>query len=367
MKLLHALLILVLTASPVLSEGLKLGVFLPLSGPASSWGDDLRKILVFANKKLANDSYKLVFEDDRCDSKQAVSAAQKLISIDHVNFAIGLCSSSVFAAGPLFNQNKIALIAAATNAAEVSNLGPWVFRLGVSTEGAAEILFSHVSSLHKSVGILTEESAHASGLLRKFQAQAKKNQDIRLFEYAFLPDTFDFKPYLLKIKANEVPALVINTNDEAAFASIVKQIVQLRLKLKLYGAFLPGTSGTQSLLPKPSPDITFVDSPIFTGRAASLLDEFKQTNGALHSADYLVVLGFEAFRVLDQLAKSNQAADHYLRQTIFNGVFGPYRFADSGDVVGLHYSLKRLVAGQVQVLDASITTRSTRFAPTWLR
>src|SRR3989344_1722245 len=65
---------------------LKIGVLLPLSGDLAVTGEKIDKGMRIAE---APDSVELIFEDTGSSAASAVSAAQKLIDIDHVDVIIG--------------------------------------------------------------------------------------------------------------------------------------------------------------------------------------------------------------------------------------------------------------------------------------
>ena len=83
-------------------EPIKIGVSLPLTGPASTYGVELKKVITFANKKLANNKYELIFEDDKCSPKEAVTVAHKFIDLDKLKYVTGFaCSGATVAAAPM--------------------------------------------------------------------------------------------------------------------------------------------------------------------------------------------------------------------------------------------------------------------------
>ena len=64
--ILMILLITIVSAHHVAAqERVKIGVSTALSGDAATYGLDIKDALLFANEKLTDNSYELVFEDDR--------------------------------------------------------------------------------------------------------------------------------------------------------------------------------------------------------------------------------------------------------------------------------------------------------------
>lgn len=88
---------LVSSIAPVLAApNIGLGISLALSGPAATYGIDIKNTIMFANDELASGKYQLHFEEDKCSGKEAVSAAHKFINILQLKYALGFaCSSTV--------------------------------------------------------------------------------------------------------------------------------------------------------------------------------------------------------------------------------------------------------------------------------
>ena len=76
------------TSTPQETKIVKIGVIAPLSGPGGNYGEDAvhtyTTVVDAFNKKNKDLQVQLVFEDGKCDGKDATSAAQKLITVDGV-------------------------------------------------------------------------------------------------------------------------------------------------------------------------------------------------------------------------------------------------------------------------------------------
>ncbi len=89
---------------PKSNEPIKIGVILPLSGQYAFFGEDEKDALDLA---LKNSNVKMIFEDDGFDATKAVSAYQKLISIDKVDILVNADSVAFAAIYPLIKKDKI--------------------------------------------------------------------------------------------------------------------------------------------------------------------------------------------------------------------------------------------------------------------
>lgn len=97
-------------APSVKDQKIKVGVILPLSGQYASLGESDRNAMILAKDDLKADNIELFFEDDKYDAKTAVSAYQKLRSIDHVDALVVLSAPSIQAIKPLTDADNIPLL-----------------------------------------------------------------------------------------------------------------------------------------------------------------------------------------------------------------------------------------------------------------
>ena len=92
-------------STPKPQQTVKVGAILPLSGPYAKIGEDAQKAIQMALK--GENNITLVFEDSQFDAKTAVSAYQKLTSIDKVDALVNLDSVSFAAINPLISEKGI--------------------------------------------------------------------------------------------------------------------------------------------------------------------------------------------------------------------------------------------------------------------
>ena len=327
----------------------RIGVSAPLTGPAAAWGNDLRNVLAYANETLAHGKFSFVFEDDQCDPKLAVTVAKKLSAIDKVQAVFTVCGAVTLVVGPMYQQAHITVMAPLATPSRISGLGEYIFRTGLSDRFAAEKLGDYLASKHKKIGILTEQNEYSVGFFKDLSSHVNK------LGLTVVPEEFqsvdqDFKGQLLRLKSQGIDGLVVNTNVERPFASILKQMKQLKIELPIYGAYLPGSEAFLSLAGPLAEGIVFVDFPsaneLLNSDGQKLYQEFIKRYGPLQSWSYAFPATFEAFRSMQQAIDSGQPLKDYLRTSKFAGVFGSYSFNEQGDIVGPVHSLRRINDGK---------------------
>ncbi|MFH1145782.1 MAG: ABC transporter substrate-binding protein [bacterium] len=119
---------------PVSTESIKIGIILPLSGDVASLGENAHNGATLALNELPStikNRLEFIFEDDKFDAKNTVSAFNKLVDIDKVGIVICFTSTPCGAVAPLADQKEVPLIAVAS--APVQKNRAYVVRLELST------------------------------------------------------------------------------------------------------------------------------------------------------------------------------------------------------------------------------------------
>ncbi len=322
----------------------KIGVPVPLTGEASSYGLDMKDAYLFANEVLANNAYDLIFEDSKCNGRDAVTAAQKLINIDKVKYVIGFaCSGETIPALPLYEKAKIPAMVTGASSPKIAYSGDYVFRTFPNDKIASKRLYDYVKEHHKSFGIISEETDYAQDFLNAFTA-ANTNDSVKIYTESYLPNTTDFRTIITLMRSKNPDGLFINSQTEQGFALIAKQIKDFNWSIPFYGAYWPSSP---TLLKKVNIGGTiFVDLPtldaVLNDEGKSVHKEFLKKYGNQRSIETLFASSFEGFRALHLAISSGEDIRKFLYSTKFSGVFGPYSFDKQGEIEGLGVSLKTI-------------------------
>ena len=109
----------------------RIGSNTPLSGKLSVYGEGFQQAMLLALEEVNAEGgikgrpMQIVFEDNNSTAAGAVSAIQKLITVDKMPLIFGPAASSNFlAVCPIAQQNKTILIAAESAAAKSLNADP---------------------------------------------------------------------------------------------------------------------------------------------------------------------------------------------------------------------------------------------------
>jgi len=112
------------------SNNYKIGIVLPLSGPAGAIGELGKNAVTLALSQLPEKigpQVEVIYEDDQFDSKKTVTAVTKLIEIDKVDVIITYSSASSVA-GSYIAENKSVPMIGLGNSADINKDKKWVTR-----------------------------------------------------------------------------------------------------------------------------------------------------------------------------------------------------------------------------------------------
>src|SRR6185503_5367873 len=145
----------------------RIGFTTALSGDGAISGEEMKNAALLGNELLARNAFDIRFEDERCMGAPAASAAQKLTTVDKIDYAMGFfCNVALLTAVPIYVKAQVPLISSCATTMDKPDVGPRIYRLFPADQLSIPVLYSYVASKYKRVGVLAEEDAYAQ-MLRK--------------------------------------------------------------------------------------------------------------------------------------------------------------------------------------------------------
>lgn len=333
------------------AEKIKIGIVSALTGDDSPTGLDVKDAIIFADSIYGNDKYELIIEDDRCSGRNAVSIANKFTQIDKINYVIGFsCSAATLPAAPIYEKAHVISMVASASSPKISDAGDYMFRTTPNDADAGKVLGDYVGKNYKLIGVLSEESDYAQHLGGVFEETIKTNGG-KVITENFLPNSFDLRSQLLKLKEKKVPALFINAQAEKTFAIILNQLKNISWKPALFGAYWPGSPALLSIAQNDLEGIIFVDTPslkdILNDEGEKLMQTFYSQGGKIRSTEAMFATSIEAYRAIIETIESKEEPRNYLYSHKFHGIFGDYTFDRKGEIQGIGFVIKTISNGQV--------------------
>jgi len=221
----------------VKNEKIVVGVILPLSGNAASYGTPSQYVLEIAKAKInekggiGGKQLELAFEDGGCETEKANSAVNNLINLKKVQVIVGgFCSSETLAGAPVAERNKVVLFSPGSSSPKITEAGDYIFRNYPSDNAQSGAIAEYANSQgFKNVGIITEEQPYSEGVADSFT----KSFGGSVINEKYPVDSTDFKSQIDKLAAAKVDALFVNPQTPASAAIIVKQLKEKGVKVPL--------------------------------------------------------------------------------------------------------------------------------------
>ncbi|MFZ2150522.1 MAG: ABC transporter substrate-binding protein [Candidatus Absconditicoccaceae bacterium] len=347
---------------------IKIGVIAPLSGPAANYGEDAvnayQMVADNFNNKNSNIKIQLVIEDDKANPKDAVSAAQKLITVDGVKVIVGpLFSAPTVPVSILAQQSNIILLTPTASAASISNLGKYIYRFW-NDEFATKLVSKYLNKQKiKDIVYIGENTDsgidYYKGLEKYFSGNITK--------LIYPPDEKDFAAFAKQINSASQDAgyLVFFPASDVTAVSAIKamkkegllerfenriltnEIIINDSAISQLGSLVEGFKTATFALTLKTPDI-----------AENFIAQFKQKY-EMKGAPYLLLLEAEGLSlVIDTIQKVGNdptaisiALDKINSSNPREGLFGKYYFDNNGDALGLDFVLQSIINGETQIIQ----------------
>lgn len=322
-----------------------IGAVLPLTGDAAVYGQAIKMGMQLAFDELDPNSQRstqIVYEDDQGKASAAVSAVNKLISVDHATVIIGgAMSSTAEAIIPITEKHKIILISPCATKSSLTDNTKWFFRLWPSDsyDGRvmAEVAYNKLGL--RRIGILYINSAYGQGLTEVFVREFKRlGGDIVLSE-GYDAGSKDFRTQIQKLRAAGVDAIYL-PGYISEISVILRQLREISFAPRILGSSglydpalvrIAGEAAEGMVLTFPGYD---PKSP--SRDVKSFIESFK--NKFAKEPDGFAAAGYDAVRVLVMALQSAPSGDpQSLRSTLttmgeYSGPGGSIRFLDNGNV-----------------------------------
>ena len=355
MKFIAAFALYLLLALPAHAD-ITIGLVGPFTGKQAMFGEQLRR----GAETAVNDinaaggvlGQKLVLKraDDACDPKQAVSAANEMVSAG-VKFVVGhYCSGSAIPASKVYMDEDVLFVTpAATNPKLTDESKDVIFRVCGRDDKQGIVIGQYLAQRYKGqkIAIAEDESAYGRGLADEVRKALNAAGAKEVLYEAYTPGERDYSSLVSKVKQSGAQVLFLGGYHTEA-GLIARQ-------MKEQGAAVPIIGGdalvTDELwqIAGPSAEgmlMTFGPDPRKNPEAQAPLTEMRKAGFEpegytlyTYAAVQAVAGGIKAAGVAGLKDPAKVAAA--LRQAPVATVLGQLSFDAKGDVAGPTYVLYR--------------------------
>ncbi len=326
------------------ADDITIAVVGPITGQYASFGEQFKlgaeKAVADINKAggILGKKVKLLIEDDACDPKQAVAAANKIAG-QKVAFVAGhFCSGSSIPASAVYAEEGIVQISPASTNPKFTDerAGPNVFRVCGRDDQQGSVAGAYLNDKFKGkkIAILHDKTAYGKGLAEETQKamNAAGTKEV-LFE-AYTAGEKDYSALVSKMKQAGVDiAYLGGYHTEGAY--IIRQMREKGMNTILVGGdalvtnefwTLTGDAGEGTLM-------TFSPDPRKNPAAADIVKDFTAKKVDPEGYVLYTYAAIQAWKQAVEKAKSTdaKAVIAQLNALEFNTVIGKFKFNEKGD------------------------------------
>jgi branched-chain amino acid transport system substrate-binding protein len=353
-------------AMPALGQGepIKVGVIVPLSGPAGPNGQGVSHAvqiaadMVNAKGGVLGRKIVVIAKDDESTPAVGVTRANEMVGEKVALVIEGWNSPVTLAMQPILARADIMDITAVSKADPIvaGTVNPYAVRINSSNgqDGSviADILVNHLGA--KRIGFLTQNDAYGNGAQAVMEAELKKIGkpfEVVVTEKFPFKQT-DFRVSLANVKQAKPDAVVgINAAESSGMPALIQQYRQAGIDGTFVGAvgtILPTVFriAAEAMTGVVSADIYFPDLPPFDGIKENLdfIAAFKKAHNQL--PDKGDALGAQALFVWAAAANATKSlerktvAEAIRGKTIKGTIFGDMTFEANGQAQHKHTLFK---------------------------
>lgn len=330
-------------------DRIPLGVILPLTGDAASYGEHARNAVELAKAEAEKESgvvFDVRYEDSQIKPALAASAAQKLISVDGVNFLIGFSSGETLAVCPITEAAKRILLSSGSSPA-ISGCGDYTFRNYPADVFQGKVLAQKITERGlRSVALLYINNDYGSGLRNEF---VKNFSGAVLLDEGHAPQTRDFRTNVAKLKASK-PETVVLISQIAEASRFLDQLQEQGIAIPIFGSeALKDAALIEQTKPEALKNLSVLFTAAYGGPEAATFKNaymvrFGKEPGAF--ADYVHDNVLALTKAIKSCGKADvECVKNKLYDTELVGATGTISFDRNGDVKDKPYELYHIEDG----------------------
>lgn len=317
-------------------EKVKIGFMGPLSGDAASYGESIKRGVELAQKEIGGE-IEIVFEDSKCDGKEAVNAINKLISADKVQAIIGeVCSGGTLAAAPIAEQNKVVMLSAASTSPKISEAGAYIFRVvpsdALQGDFGAKLVYDKG---FRKLAILYSNEEYGVGFQSVLKESFEKQGGKVVASETFERGSVDLRTQLLKIKLAKPDAMYLISNSPDSAVAALKQNKELAI---LGSNAVFGSEGlkSQDIIDGAKESAEGLILTTVSSGTSDFIERHKKEYGS--EPGPFAAQGYDAYQALALAVKGGASSGTDIKNKLtdleFDGASGKIKFDERGDIEG---------------------------------
>jgi len=337
-------------------QSFNVGVIIPLTGELAEYGTAIRNGFELASSKSQHkfSNIRFIYEDSRYDGKTAVSALQKLHSMNSVDLYYLWGVSPTEAMLPIAAAERLPVIAE-TTVKEATVGKELVIRAARTGERIAGALAQElVARKFKSVSIISAEIPFYEDILKHLEIFLVVNGISIISKKEILPSETDFKSFLLKQSAAKAEAYGVFLLP-AQFPIFFKQAEQMNIKINAFSGDILDSETIVQSCPDNINNTFFTQvgvTPQFRDRYKSTFGDENHVGSAAQSFDLGEVIG-ELFNDNSKKLSPTEVIEKFSQMPEHHGVTGTFHYTvtpEAGKELRMPVSMRIIRNKQIETI-----------------
>lgn len=329
---------------PKINEPLRIGAVLPLTGNLAFIGEGIRNGIEMSKEEfnaaggIRGRAIEILYEDSKGNATDGLSATQKLVGFDRVQFIIVNLTTVCLAVRPILDQKPVLSFFLSTHPAVLDG-SPNGFRVFIS--GVQEsTLLSHYAGSHgyKTFMVLNVSDAYGKGTAYHLKSLLEKfGVVISVQEYNL--SSADFRVIATKVKESSPDALVV-IGYGREYPLLFRQLGEQGWSGPILGNLSFANLAGQSLQGPLASQISYSAPGYFSAvtrlnSSQNFIDRYKRRYGK--DPDFNAAYGYDNVRLLAQALSAVGDSDisriraYLLEVRGYEGAIGRVDMTHSGD------------------------------------
>ena len=275
---------------------IKIGVILPLTGPASAPTKNLLNGLKLSG--LPNeDKVRLYIDDSKASSKEGLTIYNKLVNLNNMDlFIVGL-SSVILPIVPRLSKDKKIAIATLSNYPDLANKSRYLFRFFINSMDEAKILSQYLETLHVrrlSIIHINDDAGIgvANALKQGFQGETTNME-------SYDRGKQDFRDIVIKVKSWEADVIAV-IGYGRSLGILISQLREAGVSKPLVSTSPLGSADARSAAGNAMFSDIYYIAPFFNFSTDSLSAYFRTLyyNNYQEHPDFLAAYGYDLGKLL---------------------------------------------------------------------
>ena len=343
---------------------IRVGAVLELTGNISAYGKAAMNGIKLAERELNRANYfgerelEVVFEDSGSSASKAVSAIERMISVEKVHIVIGgIGSTTTMAMAPVAEKNRVVLLSPGASNPKLSEAGDFIFRNYPSDLLEAKVMAQYLrrKGIQK-VATIYANNDFAEGLASTLKMDFTQLGGEVIFEEGYLPESTDFRTIVAKVTTLNADALYLPGYYQSV-GILLRQLKEAGVRLPKYACtgiedplFFSVARDAGDGVIYPTPSIDFQSPP---DSARRFIKEYKELFG--EEPNYPALLAYDAMKIVALAIRDGGYSPEGIRDALyrikdFPGITGKTSFDSRGDAIK-PFRFKVADKGQFRMLD----------------